>query len=91
MFPASDPNLSQTDTNSYSLLEVNFININISGEYACGVNNSLGMDQTGFTFITVQGNFLLLFVLIDKCKAGYIASVHVNLFMHIHACMCLKK
>ena len=59
VFPASDPNLSQTNTNSYSLLEVNFANINISGEYACGVNNSLDFDQTDFTFITVQGNFLL--------------------------------
>ena len=57
VFPASDPNLSQTDTNTYSLLEVNFVNINISGEYACGVNNSFGIDQTSFTFITVQGNF----------------------------------
>ena len=89
VFPASDPNLSQTDINTYSLLEVKFININISGEYACGVNNSFGIDHTSFTFITVQGIFLLLFVLKDKCKTGYRASVHVNLFMHI--CMCLKN
>ena len=50
--PGSDPNLSQTDTDIYSLLEVDFISISSSGQYKCIVNNSFGIDQTGSTFIT---------------------------------------
>ena len=41
----NDPNLSETINGSYSLLEVTFTNINISGEYICEVNNSIGMDN----------------------------------------------
>ena len=55
LFPESNPNLSQTDTDIYSLLEVDFISISSSGKYECIVNNSFGIDQTGSTFITVQG------------------------------------
>ena len=51
----NDPNLSETITDSYALLQVTFSSINVSGDYACGVNNTIGVDQTEFTFITVQG------------------------------------
>ena len=51
----NDPNLSETITDGYALLQVTFSSINVSGSYACGVNNTLGVDQTEFTFITVQG------------------------------------
>ena len=53
--PGRDPNLSQTDTDICSLLEVDFISISSSGQYKCIVDNSFGIDQTGSTFITVQG------------------------------------
>ena len=52
----NDPNLSETITDGYALLQVTFSSINVSGGYACGVNNIIGVDIiTEFTFITVQG------------------------------------
>ena len=54
---STDPNLSETLTEGYSLLYVTFANINDTGEYGCVVNNSIGMDQSGSVFFTVQGNY----------------------------------
>ena len=51
----NDPNLSETINGSSSLLEVTFTNINISGEYTCEVNNSIGMDQSTPITVTIQG------------------------------------
>ncbi len=55
----NDPNIVETITDTYALLEVTFADITVSGEYACGVNNTIGIDQTDFTFFTVQGLSLI--------------------------------
>ena len=57
MVDTSDPNLSETLTEGYSLLDVTFIDINDTGEYVCVVNNSIGMNQSESVFFTVQGNY----------------------------------
>ena len=58
LFPESNPNLSQMDAKNYSLLKVYLVSISSSGQYKCIVNNSFGFDQTGSTFITVQGTVM---------------------------------
>ena len=55
----SNPNVVETITDTYALLEVTFVDITVSGEYACGVNNTIGLDQTDSTFFTVQGLSLI--------------------------------
>ena len=53
---STNPNLSETLSETYGLLDVTFTDINDTGMYICVVNNSFSFDQSNPNFFIVWGN-----------------------------------
>ena len=53
--PESDPNLSETLNDGYTLLEVTFVDIDDTGVYKCEIGNIFGMNSSEVFFNTLQG------------------------------------